>query len=1024
MMQTGSCCRADVAAHVVLPCEHWWRRAASRFVQAMILILGKCLMDSAMGSGTTSSCADYTVQNWQIEDGLPQNSVESIVQTPDGYLWLATYAGLARFDGVRFAQFDASNLPGLPGNRPERLYVDREGALWVIAEQHEVACVKAGECRTFGAAQGVPAAGAKWVGEDGQGCLWLAGIKAGLWRWQNGRFVVVPSSPAFADSPIRCMVTDTAGRPWFNHRDRLFGLQNGALVRVPRVADRSSAGVRRVCARREGGLWVITPEALRKNVAGSWLPEAWPCPDFQSSVVDLCEDQNSNLWVATFENGLFRFNPTNGWLHFSVESGLPTRFLCCLFCDREGNVWVGTDGSGLLKIKPRFWKTITRREGLNTEGVQSIGQDQAGRIWLAGGTKGPYCWENGMVSAAIPAPLAEGLDSAWVILPARDGAIWIGTYVAKLFEYRDGALIPYTQTNGMMAGSVRALLQDRQGRIWVGGFEGLSRVEHGRFTHFSEHQGLSSKRVWALAEGAASACLYIGTDGGGLDVLQDGRITCYARQNGLPDDYITCLYVDAEDALWIGTHGGGLSRFQAGRFFNYRVKGGLPVRRITTMLEDDAGRLWMGTEIGIVCADRRDLSELAAGRRHELSFVAFDRSDGLETVEVGGVQPSSLKARDGKLWFCTGKGAAFADARELRFNQVAPPVIIEEVRIDDRVLEELSWGTSRQNSAARRGAASSACATLRPREHRLELRFTGLSYAAPSKVRFRYRMEGFDPDWVEGGTVRSATYTRLPPGCYRFCVTACNDSSLWNETGASLGVVVVPAFHQTWWFWLLVLAAVAGLGSAFFLLRLARHNQLARLRGRIAGDLHDEIGSNLGGIILLSELAQQATALPPDARASLQEINVTAQRSATAMRDIVWFLNPDFDTLADMVARMREFAATLLGGVACEFTSPDLTVARNLPLEFRRNVFFAFKEILHNIVKHAEASRVSIRIEVGSHQFILRVQDNGHGFDPAQATSGHGLRSLRRRAVELGGQLTTESGHGKGTTIVLTVMLP
>jgi len=255
-------------------------------------------------------------------------------------------------------------------------------------------------------------------------------------------------------------------------------------------------------------------------------------------------------------------------------------------------------------------------------------------------------------------------------------------------------------------------------------------------------------------------------------------------------------------------------------------------------------------------------------------------------------------------------------------------------------------------------------------------------------------------------------------------VTACNNDGVWNETGAALGVVVAPALHQTWWFRLLVLVVVAGLVSVMFHLRVSRLKQLARLRGRIAGDLHDEIGSNLGGIILLSELPQQNPALPPDARASLQEINAAAQRTAGAMREIVWFLNPDFDTLVDMVARMREFATTLLAGVNCEFVAPLVSSAQSLPLEFRRNVFFSFKEILHNIVKHARATQVSIGLDVTGRRFTLRVRDNGRGFDRTAAVTGHGLRSLRQRAADLGGELAVESEPGKGTTVVLTAKLP
>jgi ligand-binding sensor domain-containing protein len=977
---------------------------------------------------------DFTLDAWGTEEGLPQSSVTSIVQTPDGYLWLATFGGLARFDGVRFTVFDSSNVPGLPGNRLIRLATDRAGALWLITEQHDLARLQAGRCRPFTAADGLPPGGVAWVAEDAAGVRWLAGPQGGLRSWQQGRFVTVPAPPEFADGSPERPVSDSAGGAWFKLQDRLFLFQKGQFARLPGPDGQPEAVVNALCPSRDGGLWVLTSAGLRRQGQGKWRPEVWPCPDFESAVTDAGEDLSGNLWLATYKNGLFRFHPTGGWQHFTVESGLTTLSLRSLFCDREGNVWVGTDGGGLLRVKPRLWKMITRREGLGIDAVHSLCQDRQGRIWFGGGTSKPYWLNQGVVSVAVPSPLSDPISGVWSVLTTRDGATWIGTYRGQAFRYQDGALTAFGPADGLLAGSVRALFEDRQGTLWVGGFDGLSRIAGGQVTHYARRDGLSSERVWALAEDS-TACLYIGTAGGGLNRFQNGRFSAYTRAQGLPDDVINALYVDAQDVLWIGTHGGGLSRFQAGRFFNYRVKGGLPERSVGPMLEDDAGRLWLASDLGIVRLDRHELNEFAAGHRHALNYAAFDRSDGLATVEVGGVQPACLKARDGTLWFGTAKGAAYMDPKAPRIHPLPPPVILDEVRIDDEVVAVQRPANAQPGSEV--GASPGAVAevpspitdhasrlTVLPHQRRVEFRFTGLCFMAPSKVRFRYQMEGFDPDWVDGGTTRSASYTRLPPGTYRFRVTAANNDGVWHETGAALGVVVAPVFHQTWWFRTLVPAVVAALISIFYLYHLARLRQLARLRGRIAGDLHDEIGSNLGGIILLSELTQRAAALPPEAQASLREINATAQRTASAMRDIVWFLNPEFDTLADMVARMREFAAMLLAGVDCQFVVPTLSAAQGLPLEFRRNVFFSFKEILHNIVRHSGATRVEIRLAVAGRQFSLLVQDNGRGFQPAAATSGHGLRSLRQRAADLGGQLALESAPGQGTTLTLTALLP
>ncbi len=971
----------------------------------------------AVGARTEGQ-AEYTVRAWLTEDGLPQSSVKSMVQTPDGYLWLATFNGLARFDGVRFTVFDTANVPGLPGNRLTRLFVDRAGALWMITEQLALARLQAGSCRAFTVADGLPPEGVGWVAEVDQGDLWLAGAKEGLSRWRDGKFVALPVPPESAGKPWEAMSADGAGGTWLLQADRAFVWQHGQFSSLTRPEGQPETVVKRSCPSRDGGLWVFTPAELRRWRQGKWLPEVWSCPDFKNGITDAREDLVGNLWVATYNHGLFRFNPTEGWQHFTVADGLTTLSLRSLLCDREGNVWVGTDGGGLLRVRPRLWKLITRREGLGIDAVHSVTQDEQGRIWFAGGTTKPYWLDQGAVAVAIPSPLSDTMEGVWAVRGGRRGAMWIGTYWGKVFRYQQGALTVFGKDEGMLAGSVRALLEDRQGTLWVGGYDGLSQIDGTRVTHYSRREGLSSARVWALAEDSRGS-LYIGTADGGLNRRQDGRFTAYTRAQGLPDDAINSLYVDSEDVLWIGTRGGGLSRLQAERFFNYRVKGGLQARSVGPLLEDYAGYLWLTSDLGIVRVSRRELNDFAAGRSRGINYVAFDQSDGLATLEVGGIQPACLSARDGKLWFGTAKGAAFVDPRELRSNPLPPPVLIEEVRIDDAVVERPGSLEGRHPSLA-----DPSPVILHPDQRRIEFRFTGLSFTAPAKVRFRYQMEGFDPDWVDGDTTRSASYTRLWPGTYRFRVTACNNDGVWDVTGASLGVVVQPAWHQTWWFRSLVIAAAAGAVAGVFQLRLSRLRQLSRLRERIAGDLHDEIGSNLGGIILVSELAQRAPSLPPEAQISLQEINATAQRTASAMRDIVWFLNPDFDTLADMAVRMREFAATLLVGIECKFIVPVLPRTPSLPLEFRRNVFFAFKEILHNVVKHAGARRVSIQCELTGRQFTLRVQDDGCGFDATVEVTGHGLRSLRQRAAALGGQLLLQSQPGKGTCVALTVKLP
>ena len=412
------------------------RRSGFHGWKALCLALSMAAVGGAAGAAVElTGQADVTIDAWHTDDGLPQSSVKSIVQTPDGYLWVATFDGLARFDGVRFTVFDTSNLPGLPSNRLIRLSVDRAGALWVITEYFDVARIQNGRCRAFTAADGLPAGGVRWVDEDAQGVLWLAGEKGGLRRWQDGTFVSVPVPPEFAAEPFDQLVVDSEGGAWLRQRERLFGFRNGQFVLLRGSDGQSAAVVKHVCPSRDGGLWVITPAGLRKHRQGRWMPEVWPCPDFKAILVDSREDVAGNVWLATYNNGLFRFSQTAGWTHLTVESGLTTLSLRSLYCDREGNVWAGTDGGGLLRIKHRLWRTITRRDGLGIDAVHSIGQDERGRMWFGGGTSKPYWLHDGVVSVAIASPLSDPMEGVWAVLATRGGATWIGTYWGKAFRY-------------------------------------------------------------------------------------------------------------------------------------------------------------------------------------------------------------------------------------------------------------------------------------------------------------------------------------------------------------------------------------------------------------------------------------------------------------------------------------------------------------------------------------------------------------------------------------------------------------
>jgi signal transduction histidine kinase len=461
------------------------------------------------------------------------------------------------------------------------------------------------------------------------------------------------------------------------------------------------------------------------------------------------------------------------------------------------------------------------------------------------------------------------------------------------------------------------------------------------------------------------------------------------------------------------------------RFTSFTTRDGLADDVICFMTEDNHGQFWFGSGGGVFRVAKSELKRYVPGSGEKLRCFGYTKADGLPSLECSsGCQPAGCKTRDGRLWFPTVNGLAMVDPESVPFNPLPPPVVIEEVMVEGESQGPPSPGVPQGDSAERPtgvGRAKPGALTVPPGKQRFEFHFTGLSFTAPEKVKFKYRLEGLEKEWVEAGERRSALYSFLQPGNYTFRVLACNNDGVWNEAGATLALIVLPHFWQTSWFRIVVVATGLLLLAAAYELRLASERRLTRLRLRIARDLHDEVGSNLGSIALLSEVMPKAPTGSPE---EVSEIRRIAVQTIESLRDIVWFLDPAGDNLAELILRMKEVSRTLLPGIPCDFQAAGETAAVVPSLEFRRNIFPIFKEILHNIAKHARASRVTISVKVTAREFQMKVHDNGIGFDEATVRKGNGLKNLRRRTADLRGALEFQSQPGSGTTVVLTSPIP
>jgi signal transduction histidine kinase len=637
--------------------------------------------------------------------------------------------------------------------------------------------------------------------------------------------------------------------------------------------------------------------------------------------------------------------------------------------------------------------------------------------------------------------VTNGLWNAfdWSVLEDPGGKLWVGSWGSGLFFREGGEFLQPPGVNYNAA--IPAIYRSRDGALWLGTPEGLGRYSNGVCMWYTRTNGLAVPDVRTITEDSTGT-IWFGMSGGGLGELKDGKVRQYRKSpGGLPSDFVWSLLATDDDTLWIGTFGGGICRMKDGKFSTVSTAQGLPNNVICHIANGHQGEYWVSSYGGIFRVSKSDLNACADGRANSVYCFTYGKADGLATLECsGGFQPSGCQTADGRLWFPTSRGLAVVDPAKVTVNPVPPPVVIEDVTVDDKLMPIADVNRD----------AGAPVLTIPAGRERFEFRYAGLSFVAPEKVRFKYRLDGLEKDWVEAGTRRVAYYSFLKPGPYTFRVAACNNDGVWNESGAAISIVVRPHFWQTWWFSCLAMLAGAGIvgGAARAATRrrlrdrmekLERQQALERERARIAQDIHDDLGASLTRIIFLSQSAHGEMDDHSPAASDLDQIYFTARELTRAMDEIVWAVSPQHDTLDSLVTYLGKFAQDYLSvaGIRCRLDVPIALPAWPLTSEVRHNLFLAFKEALHNVVKHAAATEVRVSLIPADTGFSLSVSDNGKGFDPARAvpsaapnlppggrlrySGGNGLVNMKRRLEEIGGLCEFKSSPGEGTHIKFVV---
>jgi signal transduction histidine kinase/ligand-binding sensor domain-containing protein len=941
---------------------------------------------------------------WTTENGLPQNSVSAIAQTPEGYIWVGTFGGLARFDGIHFKIYTTSNTPEIKSNRITALTTDKEGTLWIGTERGEIVIYKDRKFKLIDDGKEIKN---KTIGN-------LYADKNGV-VWANNAFslrhcTIEKCIDDKNQKAVSKVSYDSEGNLWKIQDQKLFKFINDKFVQIKLNYEITNS----IESNHSGGLWIFHQDTLtlyKNGVAEDFIK---------------INRKDESYAMKSMPDGTFWFNYGNDLYRIKNDeieqykiSNVSNITANQIFIDREGSIWLGRIGEGLIQLLDHRVQTLTFEGTINNKiikgiAINSIAEDKEGNMWFA---SNPFLFRlfNGKIeqmtkSANFGSLLVDSQKKLWVVTSFG------------LRSYENSKFTTHKEISWEDEVSASSLFEDSEKNLWYGCNDCGIFVAYKEkiIARYSTENGLVGNTADFITE-TRDGAIWIGTTAG-LSRLQDGKFTNWTTENGLSNDYVRAIYEDQDGTIWIGTYGGGLNRYKDGIFTHITTNHGLFDDIVSQILVDDNDNFWFLGNRGIFSVSRKMLNDFADKKINNIYCSAFTTKDGMITSEGnGGYQNAGIRSTDGKLWFPMIQGVVIIDPKQE--TMLPPKPLIDEVLLDKKLVD-----TNKKIE-------------INPGNESLEIIYTGLNFRKPEQIRFRYKLDGLDKNWTEAGTRRLANYPYLPSGEFTFQLQAANADGNWSQEIDGFKIIVHPPFYRTWWFfiliWLIFFTALISLfkyKNLLFAKEKAKQEEFTRRlinaqeneRKRIASEIHDSLGQQLLVIKNWATYCLQKSRKLSEMRLPIQQINASAEESLQEVRTMAKMLSPYHLDKVGVSNTIRFMIKQVAESSEINFETEIDDIDGILSKENDINLYRIVQESISNIIKHSQASEAKIIIKKSENLIKLRVLDNGIGVytnNYEYENFGIGLHGIAERAKMLGGNFVYESVETKGTKLKIDIEL-